>query len=494
MKKAAVIGSGLGGLSTALRLKNCGYSVDVFEKQSSPGGRSNAIVEDGYRIDTGPTILLMKEYLEEFYRSIGFNLDDRLKMIQLDPNYRIYFHDDSYLELWSNMPQLAEELERFSPGSADQFFQFLGASAKKYELGMSFVNRNYDHITDLANPIVGYRLLKTSAHQKLYKQVSRYFNGNEKLAKAFSFHSMFLGLSPFDALAMYSMITYADMAFGMWYPAGGIYAIIEDMMEIAGTSGISIKTNSPVTKIDVSNGKVRGIHLKNDDFYPCDIVVSNADLPYTYRELLPPEYGRSKARVLQKKSYACSGYLLYLGIDRVFPDLQHQSLYFADDYRANMDEIFVSMKVPESPSFHLNIPTQTNPDLAPPGHSIFYILAPVANLQSNINWQESAPVIREKLISRVENLIDSNLRKHIVWEKEYLPTDFQKDINAEWGTAFGSLSQHFFQSAYFRPHNYDHQIHGLYFVGQSTYPGIGIPMVLISSRLVVERIINQQPP
>jgi phytoene desaturase len=492
MKDVVIIGAGMGGLATALRLKQRGFQVTVVEKQPSPGGRSNLLQEAGFRVDTGPTILVMKAPFEELYRSIGQDLSQRLKLVQLDPNYRIYYHDGSYIDLFSNMARLAEEVEKVQSGSSERLFRFIGDSAKKYELGMEFVERNYDHITDLANPKAVWRLWQTKAYQNLYKQVAGYFEHNDKLTKAFSFHSMFLGLSPFDALAMYSLITYADLALGMWFPMGGIYSIIEDMLRLGKQMGVEVRTNSPVEEICIEKGNVTGVLLASGDVLPADLVVSNADLPYTYRRLIPPPYRRSFSDgKLEKMEYACSGFILYLGVDKTYPHTRHQALYFSEDYRANLDAIFKSKRLPEDPSFHLNIPTVTDPSMAPPGHSLIYILAPMPNLKARIDWNEAAPRLREQLIDRLERIIDPEIRQHIVWERQYRPGDWLADNNATLGTAFGSLSQGFFQSSYFRPHNKADGVRGLYFVGQGTYPGIGMPMVLISSRLVTERICKE---
>jgi phytoene desaturase len=356
---------------------------------------------------------------------------------------------------------------------------------------MDFVDRNFDQITDLANPVALYRLLRTQAHKNLYQQVSNYF-GDDKLSKAFSFHSMFLGLSPFDALAMYSLITYSDLALGMWYPMGGIYSIIEDMVKLADGLGVRIITNSPVAEILIENGRVTGVRLETGQAYQADLVISNADLPYTYRRLVNASHRRYYSdKRLDKMTYACSGFILYLGIDKQFSNVRHQALYFSEDYRANLDAIFKTKILPEYPSFHLNIPTVTDPSLAPPGHSLVYVLAPMPNLQARIDWDEAAPIVREKILIQLEHILDKDFRKHIVWQQEYRPTDWKKDINAEFGTAFGSLAHGFFQSSYFRPHNTARDIQGLYFVGQGTYPGIGMPMVQLSSKLVTERIMEE---
>jgi phytoene desaturase len=492
MKRVVVIGAGMGGLATALRLAHQGYRVTVVEKQARPGGRSNLLSENGFRADTGPTILVMKAAFDELYSSIGQDINQRLQLIQLDPNYRIYYHDDTFIDLYSNMSRLAQEVEKVQPGSAERLFRFIGDSARKYELGMEFVDRNYDHLTDLANPRAGLRLLRTKAHQNLYKQVAGYFDQNDKLSKAFSFHSMFLGLSPFDALAMYSLITYADLALGMWFPMGGIYSIIEDFLRLAEQMGVGVRTSSPVEEICIEKGAVGGVRLAGGETLPADLVVSNADLPYTYRKLIPPAYqGRYSNGKLDKMQYACSGYILYLGVDKTYPHVRHQALFFSEDYHANLDAIFGNKRLPEDPSFHMNIPTVTDPSLAPPGHSLIYLLAPMPNLDAPVNWDQGAPHVRNQLLDRLERIVDPEIRRHIVWEREYRPGDWLADINATLGTAFGSLSQGFFQSSYFRPHNKAAGVHGLYFVGQGTYPGIGMPMVMISSRLVTERICKE---
>jgi phytoene desaturase len=492
MSKVIVIGAGMGGLATALRLAQQGFEVTICEKQPRPGGRSNVLQEEGFRLDMGPTILVMKEAFEDTYRAVGEDLNERLDFVQLDPNYRVYYHDETHLDLYSNMPKLAQEVEKIEHGAAERLFSFIGSGAKKYELGMKFVDRNYNRITDMANLQTLKEMLSTQSYQNLYRHVSQFFGGNEKLAKAFSFHSMFLGLSPYEALAMYSLITYADLALGMWFPKGGIYRIVEDMVSLAEARGVVIRTDAPVEEIEIKAGKVSGVRLESGEQIRADLVVSNADLPYTYRSLIngkaPKDYS---AQQLDRLSYACSGYILYLGVNRTYPQMQHQSLYFSEDYKGNLEAIFNKKTLPTEPSFHLSIPTVTDPSLAPEGHSAIYVLAPMPNLSAKIDWDRAAPIVRGQLLDQLERIIDPAIREHIVWEREYRPSDWKNDVNAVLGTAFGSLSHGFTQSAYFRPHNKSKAIDGLYFVGQSTYPGIGMPMVHISAKLVTERILEE---
>lgn len=488
MKSVVIIGAGMGGLAAALRLRKLGLGVTVIEKLKRPGGRSNVLQEHGFRVDIGPTILVMKDAFEETYRAIGQDIQQRITFKALDPNYRIYYHDGTHIDLYNSMAKLSAEVERIEPGVTERLFRFIGDSAKKYELGMDFVDRNYDHITDLANPLAGLRLVQTSAYRNLYEQVGKYFR-TDKLRKAFSFHSMFLGLSPFDALAMYSLITYADLVEGMQYPLGGIYSIIEDMVNLCREMGVDLRLGTAVREINVANGKATGVTLETGEFVPAHIVVSNADLVYTYKRLIRPEFRKAYTDArLDRMDYACSGYLLFLGVDKQYDHLRHQALFFAEDYRANLDAIFRTKAIPDDPSFHLNNPSITDPTLAPPGHSVLYLLAPMPNLQGQNDWDAALPLIREKLYRRLEQIVDPDIRKHVVWEREYRPADWARDINAPYGVAFGSLSQGFFQSSYFRPHNKARDIEGLYFVGQATYPGIGMPMVLLSAKLLQERL------
>ncbi len=488
MKSVVIIGAGMGGLAAALRLRRMGLEVTVIEKLKRPGGRSNVLQEQGFRVDIGPTILVMKDTFEETYRAIGQDLNQRIQFKPLDPNYRIYYHDGTHIDLYNGMAKLSAEVEKIEPGVTERLFRFIGESAKKYELGMDFVARNYDHITDLANPMAAVRLVQTSAYQNLYGQVGKFFK-TDKLRKAFSFHSMFLGLSPFDSLAMYSLITYADLVEGMHYPMGGIYSIIEDMIALCGEMGVILRTGAAVKEIRVEGGRATGVVLESGEFVGADIVVSNADLVYTYKKLLRPEFRKVYTDAkLDRLDYACSGYLLFLGVDRQYDHMRHQALYFSEDYRANLDAIFRTKTIPDDPSFHLNNPSVTDPTLAPPGHSVLYMLAPMPNLQGRNDWDAAVPLIRDKLYRQLERIVDPEIRKHVVWEREYRPTDWEHDINAPYGVAFGSLSQRFFQSSYFRPHNKARDITGLYFVGQGTYPGIGMPMVLLSARLLEERL------
>ena len=489
--RVIVIGAGMGGLAAAMRLSHRGFATTVLEKNDTVGGRSAVFEQNGYRIDTGPTILVMLSYLEDTYQSVGLDMRSRLDVRRIEPNYRILYHDGDRIDLASSMPDLSGQVERIESGAAARLSQFLGDSARRYELGIRFVERNYDRLTDLMSPRAASWAISTRALTRLYDDVSRYFQ-SDKLRKAFSFHSMFLGLSPYDAPAMYTMITWADLVLGMWHVIGGVYRIVEDMATAASELGAEIITGRAVRKIDIVDGKVRGVILDDGDYISADVVLSNADLVYSYRELVDAEHRHHYPdQRLDRMEYACSGYVLCLALDRTYGHVPHQSLYFAEDYRANLNAIFREKAVPHDPSFHLNMPTATDPSLAPPGCSTAYILAPMPNLSTDVKWSDELPRVRETLMRRLEGIVDPRLREHVVWQKEITPSDWLSRVNAPFGTAFGSLSHRFFQSSYFRPHNKARDIRGLYFVGQATYPGVGVPMVHLSARLATERIIAE---
>lgn len=487
-KKVLIIGAGLGGIATAIRLAKHNFQITIVDKLSTPGGRSNVIEYNGYRVDTGPTILLMKHVFSDLYKVAGMDLEDRISIARLDPNYRLYFHDNSYFDLHQNQLRLEAELDLVERGASRAFRQFFRFSQQQYNAGMKYVERNYYSILDLISFKAIPELIYFKIHKSLYGHVSDYFR-SDKLRKAFSFHSLFLGLSPYDAMAFYSLITFADIGLGMWYPKGGIYSIIEDMVQLAEDLGVNFVFSKSVSSININKNKASGVTLETGEYLDADIIVSNADLPYTYKQLLPPQYQNISGLQSEKDiKYACSGYLLYMGLDKQYKNAKHQSLYFAEDYETTIEDIFHRLCLPSDPSFHLSIPSVTDPSIAPPGHSVFYILVPVPNLTSKVDWKTAVNPLRENIITRLETLLAENIRDHIVWYQEYTPLDFKHDINAVHGTAFGSLSQGFFQTTAFRPKNKHDKIPNLYFVGQGTYPGIGMPMVLISAKLVVERI------
>ncbi len=491
MKESAIIiGGGVGGLCTAARLLKEGYAVTVYEKEDKIGGRAHRLEQDGYVFDTGPTLLMMTDVLYDTFTFCGKNLDDYIDLIQLEPNYQVAFADKSKITVSSNLPKFQAELARFDPNAPEQFYQFFADVSEMYRISRNdFIDKNFNQITDFINVRSGAKLLQKRGLSKLYTFVSRYFQ-DERLCQLFSFQSMYLGVSPHEAPAIYSMVSYMETGLGIWYPKGGMYSLSLALQKLVKDLGGTIKVNSPVKQILIENKQAIGIELEYKKEVRADIVIANADLVYTYKNLIAQEQ-RPKMPDTKLDSFnqASSALLFYWGVDDECADMLHHNVYLCKDFKANLDQIFHEKILPTDPSFYTYIPTKTDPKLAPNGKNVFYVLVPVPNLKGKNDWKKGITKIRSQVLSRLKTEFGLDIESKIQTERVFTPQDFETKFNLTSGSAFG-LSHHFFQSGYFRPHNYSKDISSLYFVGASTYPGGGIPMVTLSAKLVVERIIG----
>ena len=489
-KSAIIVGGGIGGLCTAARLLKNGYKVTVVEKEDKVGGRANRIEKGGYTFDMGPTLLMMTDVLYETFEYCGKNFDDYITLLQLEPNYQVAFADKSKITVSSNLPRFAKELSKFDPKGPEQFYKFFGDVSSMYRIARgNFIDKNFRYITDFINPISGAQLLKKRGLTKLYNFVSHYFK-DERLQQLFSFQSMYLGVSPHEAPAVYSMVSYMETGLGIWYPKGGMYSLSLAMEKLVKDLGGEIITSCPVEEIIIENKTAVGIKTKKNKKILADKVISNADLVYSQLNLIE-EKDRPSASNAKLESYkqASSALLFYWGVDDPCEGMLHHNVYLCKDFKNNLDEIFHQKKLPRDPSFYTYIPTKTDPTLAPKGKSVFYVLVPVPNLDSKVKWESGIARIKKQVISRLKTEYDLDISKKIKVESVFTPKDFENKYNLHVGSAFG-LSHHFFQSGYFRPHNKSKDIKNLYFVGASTYPGGGIPMVTLSAKLVTERILN----
>lgn len=492
MKSAIVIGAGIGGLATAGRLAQAGYRVEIFEKNAQPGGRVSVIEKDGFRFDTGPTLFLMPSIFAATYRSLEEKMEDHLDLMRIDPTYRVRFQDGSSLDLTADLVQMREQLDAIEPGAFAAYLEFLAEGSRHYRLSLDhFVGRNFNSIWDyfsLSNLPLLFRL---KALKKHYANTAQYFN-DPRLRAAFSFQNMYLGLSPFDAPATYSLLQYTELAEGIWFPRGGMYEIITSLVKIIEGMGVQIHTGAAVTRIDIGNDAVRGITLKDGEHIKADLVIANADLPYVYSELLPHDGGATK--LLQKK-YTSSALMFYWGIKgQRSEELLHHNVFLADrQYQASFDSIFNDLSLPAEPSFYVNAPSRTDPRFAPPGNDALMVLVPVGHIDSTSpqNWTKIEERARKAVIDKLSTLGLKDLHDGIVVEAKWGPPYYRQALNLAKGSAFG-LSHNFTQVGYLRPHNRHPQYKNLYFVGASTHPGTGLPIVLISARLTTERILEEQ--
>ncbi|MGD8404062.1 MAG: phytoene desaturase family protein [Anaerolineales bacterium] len=488
---AIVIGAGIGGIATAARLAKNGYSVTVLEKNETPGGRANQIVRDGHRFDTGPTLFLMPEVWEETFASLGENMADHLDLRRIDPTYKVHFDDGLQLELTSNIGKMQEQLEKVEKTAFTGFLNYIAEGAKHYKISLEkFVGRNFYNIFDYFSLKNLPLIFKLKALDKHYRNTGRFFK-DERLKAAFTFQNMYLGLSPYDAPATYSLLQYTELAEGVWYPMGGMYAAIQALVKVAKKLGVKFIYNAPVRKLETNGEKVLGVVLEDGRTFSSDIFVGNADLPYIYKELLPaPEI----AKKLDEKLYTCSTIMFYWGVDKEYPQIAHHNVFLGGDYKASFDQIFQDHDLPDVPSFYVHAPTRTDPAAAPGGQDTLYVLVPVGHLDpaSEQDWGERIRRARHTVFERLSREMGiDDLESHIKFEIVYQPEVWKERFNLEKGAAFG-LSHNFWQVGYLRPQNRHKKYKNLYFAGASTHPGTGLPIVLLSARLTTERILKEK--
>jgi phytoene desaturase len=495
---ALVIGAGIGGIATAARLAKNGYDVTVLEKESTPGGRCNQLIRDGHRFDIGPTLFLMPEIWEETFTSLGERMSDHLELKRIDPTYKVHFDDGLQLELTSNIGEMQTQLEKVEKTAFAGFLSYIAEGSRHYKMSVEkFVGRNFYNIFEyfsLGNlPL----LFQLKALKKHYANTNRFFK-DERLKAAFTFQNMYLGLSPYDAPATYSLLQYTELAEGVWYPIGGMYAGIQALVSIAEKLGVKFIYNAPVKKLNVKSSKagsersrrIESVKLQDDREFTADIFVGNADLPYIYKELLPKN---KEAKKLDNKLYTCSTIMFYWGVDREYPQIAHHNVFLGADYKASFDQIFNDHTLPEVPSFYVHAPARTDNAAAPKGQETLYVLVPVGHLdaRSEQDWEALVNRARQTVLTRLAKEMGAgSLKEHIKFEIVYQPKVWKERFNLEKGAAFG-LSHNFWQVGYLRPQNRHKQYKNLYFVGASTHPGTGLPIVLLSARLTTERILKE---
>jgi phytoene desaturase len=487
---AVVIGAGIGGIATAARLAKNGYNVTVLEKETTPGGRANQILRDGHRFDIGPTLFLMPEIWEETFAALDEKMNDHLELKRIDPTYKVHFDDGLQLALTSNIGEMQAQLKNVEKTAFTGFLNYIAEGSKHYKMSLEkFVGRNFYNIFEyfsLGNlPL----LFQLKALKKHHANASRFFK-DERLKAAFTFQNMYLGLSPYEAPATYSLLQYTELAEGVWYPMGGMYAAIEALVKVSEKLGVKFIYNAPVKKLRVKGSKIEGVELEDGREFTADIFVGNADLPYIYRELLPDS---DEAKKLDQKRYTCSTIMFYWGVEKEYTQIAHHNVFLGGDYKASFDQIFNDHTLPEVPSFYVHAPARTDKAAAPEGQDTLYVLVPVGHLdiRAEQDWEALVNRARETVFARLAKELDADdLREHIKFEIAYQPKVWKERFNLEKGAAFG-LSHNFWQVGYLRPQNRHKKYKNLYFAGASTHPGTGLPIVLLSARLTTERILKE---
>jgi len=487
-KTAIVIGSGIGGITAAIHLAKQGLQVTVLEKNARPGGRCDRISRDGHHFDTGPTLLVMPLLYEAEFASLGTSLSEALDLIRVDPTYQLVFDDGSQLSLTSDMKSMQAQLDGIEQGSFQGLLRYLDEGYRHYHLGIEkLVNVDFRKASDffkLENIPLLYQVKPLAKH---YSHMSAYFD-DPRLKAAFTFQDVYMGLSPFEAPATFSMMPYTELAHGVWYPKGGMYQVIEALMSLAIDAGVTFAFNTPVDQIEVNGRCSQGVRLEDGKRLQADAVLANADLSYVYQHLLPVD---RQAEKMAGKRHSCSVISFFWGVDKPYKELGPHTLFLADDYRENFDSIIQDLTLPENPSLYVHAPARLDPSMAPQGQDTLIAIVPVGHISENgsQDWAEIRDQARRDVFRRLRILGIHDLEDHIKFEINFTPLSWRKRYNLFKGSTHG-LCHNLFQLGYFRPDNRHSLFRNLYFTGASTRPGTGMPTAMISGRLSAQRILD----
>ena len=485
--KAIIIGAGVGGMAAASRLSRMGIEVSIYEKRKITGGRLSRLQEKGFRIDRGPTLLLMPHLFKEFFSDIGRNIEDYLELTQLDPVYRMNFDDGSVIEPSAFRKTMVSTISKINKEDAKNYCRFISDYQKYYDIAMKeFIMKNFDSPLDMVTPAGLMSLVSGGAFRDLYSKTGDYFK-DRRVRVAFSIQSIYLGERPDSIPSVYGIIPFVEFTEGVWYPKGGLYSVADALTRVCKEEKIKINKGKSVKRIIIEKGEAKGIELEDGKKAYADIVISNVDLPHTYLYLVDEKY-RSHMSDKKVKSLAtsCSTFMIYLGIKGKY-DIAHHNFILPLDFKETLDSIFKTGGIPEKPGIYIANPSSHDPTLAPKNHSVIYVLVPVSNLSGKVNWKKAKKAFREKILDSLSAIGMDDIRERIVYERIVTPDEWEDEFALEKGATFG-LSPTLLQSAAFRPPNKDPKIKNLYFVGASTHPGSGLPIVILSSKLLEMRI------
>lgn len=483
-KKVVVIGAGFAGLATAASLAQKGFSVTILEKNETIGGRARKFETQGYVFDMGPSWYWMPDVFEQFFARFGKKVSDYYELIRLDPAYKIVFGANQEMAIPANMDELRAMFESYEKGSAKNLDLFLKEAAYKYEVGMNeFVFKPSHSILEFADWRVVKSLFRLQMLTSMSKHVDKLFK-NTYLRQLLKFPVLFLGATPEDTPAMYSLMNYADLVLGTWYPKGGMFKIVEAMGKLAKEQGVQILTNQNVQKIETQNGKATKIITQAGSF-EADFVVASADYHHIEQEVLAEKDRVYSEKYWDKRTMAPSSLLFYLGVSKKLNNLLHHNLFFDEDFAQHAQDIYKTPKWSERPLFYVCMSSKTDPTAAPEGHENLFVLIPTApNLEDSEATREHYYGV---VMERLEKLTGQSIRDAVVYKKSYAHTDFKKDYNAYKGNAYG-LANTLTQTAFLKPKIKSSKLSNFYYTGQLTAPGPGVPPSLISGQMVADEI------
>ncbi|MCK6536245.1 MAG: phytoene desaturase [Polyangiaceae bacterium] len=488
-RRAAVVGSGFGGLAAAIRLQAAGVQSVLFEARDKPGGRAYVYQQDGFTFDAGPTVITAPQCIEELFQVAGRSMADYVEMLPVTPFYRLAWSDGDAFDYVGDSDAMLEQIRARNPADAAGYLRFVDYTKRVFEKGYEELAATpFLRFVDMLKVAPDLALLR--ADRSVYATVARFVQ-NEHVRQALSFHSLLVGGNPFETSSIYTLIHYLERKWGVFFPRGGTGALVQALVRLYQELGGELRLSTPVRGIELREETGRTVHRVTSDRgqEDFDLVVSNADLHHTYAKLYAGDARAERTRQkLEKADWSMSLFVLYFGTDRSY-DIAHHTVVFGPRYEGLLKDIFDGSSLPDDFSLYLHAPTVTDPSLAPPGCGAYYVLSPVPHLgNAPIDWEKTAPQYAEKILGSLERLMP-DLRKHVVTQRWFTPQDFQSELSAFHGSAF-SVAPKLTQSAWFRPHNRDPKIPGLYIVGAGTHPGAGLPGVINSAKATLAVILE----
>jgi len=494
-KKVCIVGAGPGGLANAMLMAQAGAEVTLFERAERVGGRCSAIEANGFRFDTGPTFFLYPRVLEEIFRSVGRDLWRDVPMTRLDPQYRLEFGAGGRIDATPDIGRMRSEIARISPHDAASFERFIIENRAKLARFRPILESPFSSVLDLLRPSV----LKAAPWLRPWRSVAddlqKHFS-DPRLITAFSFQSKYLGMSPFQCPSLFTILAFLEYEYGVFHPTGGCAAVSEKMADVARDMGVDIRLSEPVEELHFDGRKAVGLrsHTGNHEF---DALVINADFANAMQQLVPDRLRRRwNNRRLERSKYSCSTFMMYLGIDGRYDDLPHHTIYIAQDYEKNLDEIDRLKILSEDPSFYVQNAGVTDNTLAPRGMSTLYVLVPVAHQAPNIDWTKQSQAFRAQVLRQLKKIGLHDVEDRIRFEKIVTPDDWQNTYQIFRGATF-NLAHNLGQMLNLRPHNQYDDLKQVYLVGGGTHPGSGLPVIYesarISARMMCDSLRLQYP-
>lgn len=485
--RIVVIGSGFGGLAAAIRLQAQGHDVTVVEQRDKPGGRAYVYEQDGFTFDGGPTIITAPWLIDDVFAVAGKRTQDYVTIVPIDPFYRIRFEDGTVFTYNADREALLAQIRRLAPGDEQGYLRFVRQSEAVFETGMALIDKPFHELGTMLRMLPD--LIRLRADRSVAAMANAHLR-DERLRQVFSFHPLLVGGNPFKTTSIYTLIHHLEQKWGVWFAMGGMGKLVDGFARCLTDIGGSLQLGTRVEEIvvDERSGRATGVRLAGGELLRADAVVSNGDVAFTYKRLVPARFRRTwtDAKV-DRLDYSMSLFVLYFGTDRKYEDIAHHEILMGPRYEALLQDVFDRKVLAKDFSLYLHRPTATDPSLAPPGCDAWYVLAPVPHLGGPTDWATAAKPYRDAIVRYLEERYLPGLSKHIVTERTIDPVHFRDVLSSHLGAAF-SVQPTLLQSAWFRPHNKSEDIPNLFFAGAGTHPGAGLPGVMSSGKIVADLI------